>query len=161
MLKQAKDALETKSLISPSKLPILSGPSISALQVVKLPKLELKDSMKLGSRTSPTPTLTSTSGQPPTSSRTLSSSSTNLPVSSSTHQKTVESSDCPEISMPRNDDLIPENNDVVPESDAVRTESDDVRTESSSDIDQNINDPPPLTLQNIQPVVTLTRLPSV
>ena len=154
MLKQAKDALETKSLISPSKLPILSGPSISALQVVKLPKLELKDSMKLGSRTSPTST--STSGQPPTSlpSRTSSSSSTNLPVSSSTHQETVESSDCSELSKPRNNDVIPESDAVIPESDAVRTES-------SSDIDQKINDPPPLTLQNIQPVVTLTRLPSV
>ena len=157
MLKQAKDALETKALISPSKLPILSGPSISALQVVKLPKLELKDSMKLGSRSSSSSNCeTSTSGQPPSStpSRTSSNSSTNLPVSSSTHQETVGSSDCPELSKPRNDDVIPENDDV-------RTESDVVRTESTSDIDQKSDDPPPLKLQNIQPVVTLTRLPSV
>ncbi|KAL5265289.1 hypothetical protein ACHWQZ_G006133 [Mnemiopsis leidyi] len=157
MLKQAKDALETKSLISPSKLPILSGPSISALQAVKLPKLELKDPMKFGSsevRTSPTQTSVQQSASFSSQSSSPTPSLSDLPSSSSSRPVDVGSSGCQELPDLRSDKVKTKNNEVIQEPDLFKTDS-------SSDIGQRNSDPPPLKLQTLQPVVTLTRLPSV
>ena len=125
--------LETKALISPNKLPQLSGPSISSLQSVKLPKLELKDSNKLMCR------------EPPHRSSEHSTSSQKTAYSQPDHQKIPGQSDASDLSV---------------KSDEVSGAGGEEGA-SCSELTYGAGAPPPLTLQKIQPVVTLTRLPSV
>ncbi|XP_063675415.1 uncharacterized protein LOC134812130 isoform X2 [Bolinopsis microptera] len=138
ILKQAKTVLETKSLISPSKLPLLAGPSISALKSVRLPRLELKDSNKFGNRV-------------PLLSNNVNSASELKPSNSSSEpQNTPEQSD-------RSDSITPQASTTT---DTLGKEGCE-ESSSSSNLAYGAGAPPPLTLQKIQPVVTLTRLPSV
>ena len=138
ILKQAKNVLETKSLISPSKLPLLAGPSISALQSIRLPRLELKDSNKLGNRAALLSNIVNPASELKPSN------------SSSEPHNTREQTD-------RSDYITPQASTTT----STLGKEGFEESSSSSDLAYGAGAPPPLTLQIIQPVITLTRLPSV